>query len=195
MPEMGNTQVQGGLCPASALVVLQQAEADDSQLPLSPCRGLWVSGHARSVVMFGLNLYSSSCWHWLARSIYCGYRRAALVCVQETKTGGGPEILCFALKVPPWLHFLSNRALGEMRWAYVYVSQLFSEMVFTGMFIPASLMNFYFATQCVQSNFPSSPFLFSPFFFLISFEVQTQVFVITETIQKFSLSTWLPKSL
>lgn len=68
-----------------------------------------------------------------------------------------------------------------MRWAYVYVSQLFSEMVFTGMFIPVSLVNFYFATQCVQSRFPSSPFLFSLVFcfFKISFVMQTQVFMIT----------------
>lgn len=103
-------------------LVLQQCSGRWCSTALSPCRGFCVSGHARSVMVFGLNLYSSSCWHWPARSIYCGYRCAALVCVQGTKTGGGREILCFALKAPPRLHFLSNRALEEMRWAYVYVS-------------------------------------------------------------------------
>lgn len=103
-------------------LVLQQCSGTWCSAAPSPCRGFCVSGHARSVMVFGLNLYSSSCWHWPARIIYCGYHCAALVCVQWTKTGGGPEILCFAFKVPPRLHFLSNRALEEMRWAHVYVS-------------------------------------------------------------------------
>lgn len=32
-------------------------------------------------------------------------------------------------------------------------------MVFTTVFVPVSLVGFYFATQCVQSPFPSTPFL------------------------------------
>lgn len=53
-----------------------------------------------------------------------------------------------------------------MRSEYVYLSQLFSEIILTKVLILASLGDFYFATQCVQSRFPSTFFLFCFFFFL-----------------------------
>lgn len=63
-----------------------------------------------------------------------------------------------------------------MRSEYVYLSQLLSEIILTKVLILASLEDFYFATQCVQSRFPSTFFLFCFFFF--SFLVRTQVIII-----------------
>lgn len=80
----------------------RSVQVDGTQLPPLPMqRMLGAKGQARrSVMLFGLDLYRTSCWHWPMRNIYCEYHCATLVCGQETKTGGGPEILCFALKVP-----------------------------------------------------------------------------------------------
>lgn len=106
------------------------------------------------------------CWQQPVKNIYCECHYVVLVCGQQRKARGGPEILCFALKVPPQLCFLSNRPLKEMRQTCVYVSQLFSETVFIEVFVPALLVDFILLLNVFKVLFPLLPSCFD-FFFLL----------------------------
>lgn len=109
---------------------------------------------------------------------------------KKEKTGGGPEILLLCFESSSVVAFpLQQPPKGdEMR--NVCISQLFSEIILTKVFILASLGDFYFATQCIQSPFSSTPFLFFFFVYLVFCYVNRSYRnYSTRTVQKFCLST------